>query len=376
MKENREEIRRQFTEELGSREVIVVPAKEEFKRDINERHELVGAYSRVSTMSGQQLESYEEQKYYYVNFIKQHPNWTMVKMYADEGISATSTKKRKAFLQLIADCEAGAVTLIVTKTVTRFARNVVDCISTCRKLKALSPPVGVLFEGDNINTLSEDSELKLSVLAIVAQSDSETKSSSIRWAFQNRFRGGIPIIADLYGFDRTKKRVLTINEPEAIVVRCIYQLFLDGNPISHIIKLLKDNGIPSPSGNDEWTQSSILYILRNEKYAGNVTMQKTFTESVFSHRSVKNIGQVPQYKIEQYHPSIIPVSIWEKVQKRLDEPIWADFLDTTLCSSYDGIPLYPLSIGASAHDVFIPKPTKKKSEGDIKQKEEKDNDGK
>lgn len=153
MAQDREERREQFKKAFGANKVEIIPADEHYQIDVHDRKERVGAYSRVSTMSGEQVESFEVQKLYYTKLIAQNPNWTMVDMYADEGISATSTKRRKGFLRLINDCMEGKVSLIVTKTVTRFARNLVDCVSTCRELKKLTPPVGVMFEADNILSL-------------------------------------------------------------------------------------------------------------------------------------------------------------------------------------------------------------------------------
>ena len=325
MNEKREKRRQEYLDSQGKHKVIVTPANPAYSQEIMERPELVGAYSRVWTMSEAQVESFELQKAYYEEFIAKHPNWTMVGMYADEGISATSMKKRKDFLRLIGDCKAGKVTLIVTKTVTRFARNAVDCIETCRMLKSLSPPVGVLFEADGIHTLSQSSELHLNLLAVLAQSESETKSTAIRWAFRKRFADGRPLLVDLYGYVRLKKE-LSVNPEEAAVVRMIFEWFLGGCGVGHIQRLLKERGIPSPTGKAEWSQSTIYYIITNEKYAGNVKMQKTVTTSLFPKVVRKNDNNiVPSYFIENYHEAIVSEEEWLAAQMLIFRRDWDDF---------------------------------------------------
>ena len=350
MSQDREDIRNRFNKTYGSREVKVIPASPEYQTNILERHERVGPYSRVSTMSGEQVESFEAQKRYYAEFIERHPNWEMVDMYADEGISATSISKRKDFQRLIRDCKEGKVSLILTKTVTRFARNVVDCIETCRDLKCLNPPVGVFFEADGINTLEQQSELHLSMLAILAQSESETKSTSVRWALRTRFAKGIPRLVKLYGYTVKKKRdlqpdevqILMVDEEEASVVKFIYEKYIEGCPISYIATLLRQRGIPSPQGNDEWSFSTIAYILTNERYAGNITSQKTLVVDIFSHKSVKNVGQLPQYELVDTHEGIISVEDWLYVQNKLLSKNWEDFLDSTKSIVHKGIVFHPL----------------------------------
>lgn len=353
MAQNREERREQFKKAFGANKVEIIPADERFQIDIHDREERVGAYSRVSTMSGEQVESFEAQKLYYTKFIAQNPNWTMVDMYADEGISATSTKRRKGFLRLINDCMEGKISLVVTKTVTRFARNLVDCVSTCRQLKQLNPPVGVMFEADNIYTLDGQGEIHLALLAVVAQSDSETKSAAIKWAFRNRCANGIPPFVKVYGYDVKLKRdlmpgearMLRINPDQAAVVKMIYEWFLDGNPISHIIKLLEQQGIPSPSGNPRWSQSTIIYILTNETYAGYLIRQKSLTVDLFAHKSVKNNGMLPQYKFTDSHEGIIPLDVWLEAQSRIYTRNWPEFsmlLDKSHPVQFKNTTLFPI----------------------------------
>ena len=346
-KANRDNIKKQFDEEYGKKAVTVIPAKPEYEINVHDRHELVGPYCRVSTMSDEQVESYELQRKQYEKVVSEHPNWTLVDIYADEGISATSIKRRKDFLRLIEDCKLHKVSLILTKSVTRFARNTVDCIKTCRELKALDPPVGVFFETENIFTLDGNSEMMLNIYAALAQSESETKSVSIKWGIRNRFRNGIPRISDLYGYVRDK-RELTIDEDEATVVRLMYDWFLSGFTISEISQLLYQRHIPSPQGKERWTHSTICYILTNERYAGHVLMQKTYVDDLFSHRSVPHRGQLPQYRLENYCPAIIAQSDWAEVQIRLLKNSWDDFLSVThSIETDDGDKLYGVYINPS-----------------------------
>lgn len=351
MAQDREERREQFNNAFGAHKVEVIPADEKYQIDVHQRQENVGAYSRVSTMSGHQVESFELQKEYYTQFIAAHPNWTMYDMYADEGISVTSTKKRLEFQRLVQDCKGGKVSLVVTKTVTRFARNLVDCVETCRELKGLNPPVGVMFEADGIHTLDGQSEIHLALMAVVAQSDSETKSTAIKWAFRNRCAAGIPHFVKLYGYDIKKKndldpgeqRVLRINPEKAAVVRLIYDMFLAGHSISYISRQLKAQHIPSPLGKDTWSYSTLTYILTNETYAGYLVRQKTYVADVFSHKSVKNDNNfLAKYKIRDTHEAIIPPDIWLAAQTVVYTSSWTDILDHSISMEHHGKTLYPI----------------------------------
>ena len=187
----------------------------------------VAPYCRVSTMSEMQAESFEIQQQYYNEYIAKHPNWTLVRIYADEGISATSVKNRKDFNNMIEDCKAGKIDLIVTKSVSRFARNVVDCIKYARDLRALSPPVGIYFETENINTLSQNGELLLTVLAAFAQDESVNKSISVAWGIRQRFAKGIPKLVKPYGYQNVDGK-LVVDEEEAGVVIRIFAFYLGG----------------------------------------------------------------------------------------------------------------------------------------------------
>ena len=302
--------------------VEVIPSRQDIKGDEEEeKEELVGAYCRVSTMNEAQVESYELQKAYYEDMVERRPNWRLVDIYPDEGISATSMRNRKNFLRMIEDCKQGKLTLIVTKSVSRFARNVVDGISVVRMLRNLNPPVAVYFETEHIITTAAGADAQLSLLASFAESESLTKSVSMKWAIRNRFARGIPKLTDLYGFERHGHMLYPCDDDRCIegsVVQWMYYAFLRGKSIPEIIERLHRHRIPSPKGKERWSYSSVLYVLTNEKYAGNVLMQKTVRADMFLHKSVKNTGQERQYRVLAYHQCIIPMDVWEDVQTKLD----------------------------------------------------------
>ena len=303
-------------------EVEVIPSNLDIYGDeAQEKNELVGAYCRVSTLSDMQAESYELQKAYYEEMVTRQPMWTLVDIYPDECISGTSMRNRHHFLRMIEDCKAGKLTLIVTKSISRFARNVVDAISTVRMLRNLPTPVAVWFETEQINTMRPGADSMLSLLASFAESESLIKSTSIKWAIRNRFKHGLPRIVDTYGFNRDKT-ILTPSEEgefnEAQVVREMYAQLLQGKNLSEIRRFLHDKKIPSPRGQEWWPISTITYILSNEKYAGDVLMQKTVCVDMFSHRSIKNKGHERQYRIQDYHTPIIPKDEWIRAQRLLN----------------------------------------------------------
>lgn len=305
----------EFRELLHKRndDVIVIEPELPNILDVKDREEKVGAYCRVSTNQEDQVDSLETQKAHYEDMINNNPHWTMVGIYPDPGISATSTKKRKKFNELIEDCIAGKVTLIVTKSVFRFARNTVDCIATCRMLRNLNPPVGVYFETENIFTLTMDSEIYLNMYSMMAQAESETKSKSIQWGIRSRFAKGIPRICDLYGYIRNERK-LTPNPETRRTVVMMYKMRANGCSIQRIIDRLHELHIPSPTGKENWSYSTVYYILTNERYVGDVRMQKTVVVDIFSHKSVKN-NSVRSYFKKSYHEGIVDRVLWLAVQE-------------------------------------------------------------
>lgn len=297
-------------------DVEVIPSKKDLGIDSDNKIEMVGPYCRVSTLQETQAESFELQKKYYEEYVSRWPNWELADIYADEGISATSMKRRKDFLRLMEDCKAGKITKIITKSVSRFARNVVDCVSLVRMLRALPHPVGVYFETEHIDTLTPESDAQLSLLASFAESESLNKSTSMKWAIRGRFERGIPRLADLYGFTRNGKE-LSINEHEAQVVRSFYYQLLEGWSIGEIKANIEKIGVPSPSGMNTWNYATIKYIIANEKNCGDVFCQKTVTVDVFSHKSVPNKGQERQYRLYDHHEPIVSRDTWLQAQQIL-----------------------------------------------------------
>lgn len=282
----------------------------------------VAAYCRVSTFDEAQSGSFELQKSAYLEKITNHKEWELAGIYADEGISGTSLNNRVEFIQMIEDCRNHKIDLILVKSISRFSRNQLDFISINRELKALEPAVGILIEDINLNTLDSSSELLLGVLSLIAQGDSEQKSASITWSIIERFKKGLPIIPthNLLGFGKDKYGKIVIIEQEAEIVRLIFRKFLEGQSPTEIASLLNSQSIPTVTGTTLWKSSSIYRILRNEKYSGNVLMQKTYTVDCFSHKRKKNTGQRPMYLLKNGLPMIIPIKEWETVQTMLSIP--------------------------------------------------------
>ncbi len=315
--EKREKIRQRYQQE-HSNEKIFIPAKQKINPFEETRFLRVCAYCRVSTGNVEQLTSFELQQAHYKEAAEHHPNWDLRKIYADEGISGTSVKNRDSFSQMIEDCENGMFDLIVTKSVSRFARNVVDCVSLVRHLKNLNPPVGVFFETDNLYTLSENSELMLTLLASFAQEESLKKSESMNWSLMQRLKGGNLLTPALLGYDRDDDGHLVINESEAITVKFIFGAFLAGCTIRQIADILTDTGRLSKIGETVWNEGSINYILKNERYCGNVLTWKTFTCDVFEHRKKRNRQDRDQYLYKGMHEAIISIHEFEAAQSLLE----------------------------------------------------------
>lgn len=318
--------RRNGSEGEADRAPQFIPARE--KTDIYADGHIFRtcAYCRVSTDSDMQLSSFELQTEHYQNLIGKHPNWDLKKIYADEGISGTSLKNRDQFNEMLDACWRGEYDLIVTKSVSRFARNLVDCISLVRQLKNHVPPVGVFFETDNLFTLAEDSELKLSLLATFAQEESVKKSESMVWSLSERFKSGKLLTTDLYGYRRErddsgrylKQARLEVVEDEAEVIRFIFNAFLAGYPLSSIAEILTDCQVPTRTGKKAWSEGSLRYILRNERYCGNVLTWKTFTADIFEHKKRRNDHDRDQYLYNDDHEAIISAEQFEAVQTLLE----------------------------------------------------------
>lgn len=265
----------------------------------------VAVYVRVSTDNIQQTSSYELQKNYYEEKVRKNPQWTFVDIYADEGISGTSLQHRDAFNKMIEDCEDGKIDMILTKSVSRFARNIVDCISIVRRLAALKNPVAVMFETENIFTLNDNTDMSLSFTATMAQEESHIKSSIMNASIEMRFGRGIVLTPVLLGYDRGEDGKLTVNEKETRTVRLIFFMYLYGYSCNEISDALTKLGRQTKKGNTTWNPGSVLQILRNERYCGEVLTRKTYTPNYLDHKSKKNRGERSQHRWKGEHEPII-----------------------------------------------------------------------
>jgi len=289
---------------LSSDLADVIPARKQ-QDFYDEEAKRVAVYVRVSTDNIQQTSSYELQKNYYEDMVQRHENWTLVEIYADEGISGTSLNKRDAFNRMIADCKAGKIDMIITKSVSRFARNIVDCVTIVRMLNSQRPPVGVFFETEHIFTLKDNSEMSLNFTATMAQEESHVKSSIMNASIEMRFSHGILLTPVLLGYDHDEDKHLVINEEEAKIVRLIFFLYLFGYTCQEIADTLTELGCETKRGNNTWNAGSILQILRNERYCGDVLTRKTYTPSYLDHKSRKNQGDRTQHRWKDRHEPII-----------------------------------------------------------------------
>lgn len=282
--------------------IPAIPVEDVFSETAHRR---VAVYARVSTDDPSQTSSYELQKNHYTDMIKRYPNWQLVGIYADEGISGTSLQHRDSFIQMISDCEQGKIDLIVTKSVARFARNIVDCIGYVRKLKQMTPPIGIFFETENIHTLNPHSEMTLAFMATIAQEESHTKSEVMNSSIEMRFKRGIFLTPPLLGYDHDEDGNLIINEEEAKTVRLIFFMYLYGYSCQVIADTLTDYGRTTKKGNSKWSASTILQILQNERHCGDVLARKTYTPNFLDHKSKKNKKNRNQYRQTNHHESIV-----------------------------------------------------------------------
>lgn len=275
----------------------------------------VAAYCRVSTGDESQQTSYTTQKAFYTSFITSKPGWRFAGIYADEALSGTSRAHRVEFNRMMDDAKAGRIDYIVSKSISRFARNTVDTLTCIRELRQLNPPVGVFFEKENIDTLDATGELILTILSALAQDESRSISDNIRWALQRKFQRGSPQInlKRMIGYDMGPDGEWIINSDQAATVRYIFERYLLGLSATKIAAELNEMGRPTVNGK-KWAAGSVMIILRNEKYVGDIEMQKTITKDFLTHRSSKNSGEAPRYYIENHHVAIIDRLTWDKVQ--------------------------------------------------------------
>ena len=302
------------------RNVTVIPASLNKYSDIplaTTEKRKVAAYARVSTDDEDQQTSYAAQCDYYERYIKSREDWEFVKVYADEGISGCSTAKREAFKAMVQDALDGKIQLILTKSVSRFARNTVDSLTTIRKLKAAG--VEVWFEKENLKTFDPKVEILLTILASLSQEESRSISENVTWGIRKKMADGKFTLAysRFLGYDKGEDGNLAINEEQAKTVRLIFGLFIEGLTPCAIAKELTKRGILTVTGRAKWNAATINSVIRNEKYAGMARIQKTFTPDFLTKKAVKNNGQVPSYLVEQSHPAIIAPATFEMVQNEI-----------------------------------------------------------
>ena len=297
--------------------VTIIPAKPIAEQEAMKRKLQVAAYCRVSTDDEEQQSSYEAQCSYYTDKIMTNPEWTMAGIFADEGITGTPTKKRDDFNRMIRKCRKKKIDLILTKSISRFARNTLDTIQYTRMLRAMG--IGIYFEKENINTLDMDSEMLITMLGAFAQAESESISRNVAWGKRKAIRDGKVSVNFnlLYGYYLQDDGSPSFYPDKAAVVQFIYQQFLYGDSLRMIRKRLDDEGIPNPKGELGWHAGSIQSILTNEKYCGDVLGQKTFTESVIGGKTRRNTGQLPQVLIQNNHPGMVTREMYYAVQEEM-----------------------------------------------------------
>ena len=280
----------------------------------------VAAYARVSTSSDEQLGSVEAQKDYFQKLITERPNWVLVDIYADEGISGTSLTRREAFNRMIDDALAGKIDMIITKSLSRFARNTVDTLNTIRKLKVAG--IGVYFEKEDINTLDSKGEFLITLMSSLAEEESRSISENVKWGVRKRFADGkysMPY-KHFLGYNKGPDGKPVLVESEAKVIRLIYRLFLLGDLPTIIARKLSNASIPTPADHPVWTHRTIESILRNEKYYGAALLQKTFCVDFRTHQQKINQGELPKYYVENGHVPIVTKEVFDEVQRRLVRP--------------------------------------------------------
>lgn len=303
-----------------------------FEINNSDRLMTVAAYCRVSTDSFDQANSLESQERYFDEFIKRNPLWELYDIYVDEGISGTNTKKRGAFNRMIADAREHKFDLIITKEISRFARNIVDSISYTRELKSLG--IGVMFLNDNIYTLDGDGEMRLALLSTMAQEESRKTSERVKWGQRRMMEQGKVFGRDMLGYD-VRNGELIINEQGAETVRLIFHKFLDEGKGTHIIaRELREDGVPTATRMKDWSYTVILRVLKNEKYCGDLVQQKTYTPDYLTHQKKYNRGELELVTIRNHHEPIISRERFEAAQRELERRRPSDSAKAKFASRY------------------------------------------
>ena len=275
----------------------------------------VAGYCRVSTDQDDQVNSFEAQKRYFKEYIESCPDWVLYEIYADEGISGTTTKRRTQFNRMINDAYEGKFHMIITKEVSRFSRNILDTITYTRELKAIG--IGVVFMTDRINTLQPEAEMLLSFLATLAQEESRRTSSRVVWGQTRQMERGVVFGQSLLGYD-VREGVLTINPEGAEIVRLIFHKYaVEQVGTSEIARYMDSKGYHTYGRSDKWKSNTVIKILNNEKYVGDLVQKKTYTPDFLTHAKRTNKGQIPFVTVENHHEPIVSREVWNMTQERL-----------------------------------------------------------
>ena len=312
--------------ELQTRNVTIIPARTYLHRNHTEEKPKcrVAAYCRVSTDNDEQATSYETQIEHYTTYIHNHPDWKLAGIYADDGISGTNTKKRDEFNRMIEDCMAGTIDMIITKSISRFSRNTLDCLKYIRQLKNKHIPV--FFEKENINTMDSKGEVLLTIMASLAQQESQSLSQNVKLGLQYRYqRGEVQINCNevqincnhFLGYAKDENKHMVIVPEEAEIVKRIYREYLECASMLKIARNLTADGLKNGAGHTKWRDSNIRQILQNEKYMGDALLQKTYTVDFLTKKRVKNTGIMPQYYVKDNHEAIIPRDLFLQVQEEM-----------------------------------------------------------
>ena len=300
--------------------VTFIPAKRQVGNNIKkaEKPKLrVAAYCRVSTDSDEQSTSYDAQIEHYTEYISKNPDWVLAGIFADDGITGTNTKKRDEFNRMIDECHAGNIDMIITKSISRFARNTLDCLKYIRELKDKNIPV--FFEKESINTMDSKGEVLLTIMASLAQQESQSLSQNVKMGIQYRYQQGkVQVNHNRFlGYTKDSDGNLVIEPEQAEIVKRIYREYLEGKSMDKIAAGLEADGILTGAGKERWHPSTIKKILTNEKYIGDALLQKTYTTDFLTKKRIKNNGTMPQYYVEGDHEAIIPKDIFLLVQEEL-----------------------------------------------------------
>ena len=296
----------------------------------------VAAYCRVSTDTEDQRTSFDGQVRHYTELIRSNPEWELAGIFADEGITGTSAAKRPEFQRMLKECEEGKIDLVLTKSISRFARNTLECLTYVRHLNNLG--VHIVFESNNIDTRTAFSEMLLTVLAAFAQEESRSISENTIWGIRKRFEEGVARWCRLYGYEKNEKGEYQIVPDQAAVVQKVFDLYEQGESIKNIMKYMETHGIPSPTGEPKWVQSAVHTMLVNERYAGDILLQKFCVENHISHKAIRNDStEIPSYYIENHHTPIVSRKQYDRVQKimgmrRVNGRVRGE--DTGTCNQY------------------------------------------